>query len=146
MKEYTKEMLAYTAGLIDGEGCISLNRHRPNSFRFPSVAVTNTTIELLNFLKENFGGDITIRKVYKSSHKQTWYWRILRSHAIPFLKEILPYMKEPKKIARATLIVNDYERLTVKNGMYDEESRKLKQEFEDKFYSFGPADFRLKRK
>lgn len=44
-------------------------------------------------------------------------------------------MHEPKKRARANLILKDYIRLTPRNGKYTEEMRQLKLKFEEEFFT-----------
>lgn len=47
---------------------------------------------------------------------------------------ILPYMKEPEKIKRAQLIVNEYKQLTPRNGKYSKEQLSKKLNFEERFF------------
>lgn len=55
---------AYTAGIIDGEGTITLTKiHSSNEFRYPVVSVSSTTYSFLEYLKLHFGGTITPIKV-----------------------------------------------------------------------------------
>lgn len=68
-------------------------------------------------------------------NRRSWIWEIRSNAALRFLNEILPYMKEPKKIARARLLVGEYKAATVRNGRYSEQRRKLKIDFERRFFS-----------
>src|SRR5574342_1271200 len=76
---YTVEQLAYLAGLLDGEGCFHIcdkrkSPQKAKGLRKPrkeyigqinfstQVAICNTHIGVLNWLKEIFGGGIHIQK------------------------------------------------------------------------------------
>ena len=61
---------AYVAGLIDGEGTITLTKINSNKkFRYPVLSLTSTTYSFLEYLKSNFGGTICPNKVYKDNHR-----------------------------------------------------------------------------
>ncbi len=52
---------AYAAGILDGEGCISI-RHdkrddRPEHTYTPRITIVNTNKQVINWYKENFGGN-----------------------------------------------------------------------------------------
>lgn len=133
----TKEKLAYAAGLIDGEGSVVLEKRSKNSpYRTPGVSATSTSYELLKFLKDNFGGYIVSKKSYKDNHSASWGWAMKSDAALKFLKDILPYMREKKKIKRAKLLLKDYKRLTNPGGQYTEKQKAAKLKFEEKFFSF----------
>lgn len=125
---------AYTAGLIDGEGSIQLTRHSAKAkFRFPFVTMTSTTYQLCEFLKQTYGGYICKKKTYSKKHKQAWHWNCQSQAAIDMLEKILPYMREPEKIRRASMILEEYPKLTVRNGKYSDTQRELKLQFEHRF-------------
>ena len=50
--------LAYTAGLFDGEGSITLTRTKRTRFRSPQVSVASCDREVLEWLRITFGGSI----------------------------------------------------------------------------------------
>jgi hypothetical protein len=79
----TSEMLAYIAGIIDGEGTITLVRYsgkykdqKSTSVKYRVyVCVSNTDRILVDFLRINCGGIVaTLKK--KPGCKQAWQWRI----------------------------------------------------------------------
>uniref|UniRef100_A0A6M3L8C4 Homing endonuclease n=1 Tax=viral metagenome TaxID=1070528 RepID=A0A6M3L8C4_9ZZZZ len=78
---------AWTAGIIDGEGCIWLDRNRP------MLEVWNTDIRMLEKLKGLFDGMIyeVIRK-NRPRTKICWRWRITGKKVIYCLEMILPYL------------------------------------------------------
>ena len=81
-----KEDLYYTAGLMDGEGTITLTVINKGKYRAPSVSVTSTTPELLTYLKENFGGCVCKQKTYKEHHKPSNEWKVRYDAAYRFIE------------------------------------------------------------
>lgn len=127
--------LSYAAGIIDGEGTITLSRMRKtDKWRTPIVSVSSTTIELLNALVAAFGGHICKHKVYKSHHKQSFSWRVEGRKAISLCQELKPYLLVPSKQYRAKLIATDYVTCTPRNGKYTETLTRKKQQFENEFF------------
>ncbi len=132
-----KTDLNYAAGLLDGEGSIMLSRASVGKTRCPHVSISSTTIELLEFMKNHFGGHIVNKKTYKAHHKQSWSWQIKYNAAYQFCETILPYLKEPEKKRRAKLIVNRYKSVTPRNGKYTYEMMRERKLFEQEFLLGG---------
>jgi hypothetical protein len=128
--------LIYAAGLMDGEGTITLTKtSKASQFRYPVVSITSTSLELLEFMKSNFKGHISNQKTYKEHHKKSWSWAVTGDAAIDFLKHASVYMKETRKLIRASMIVNQYKTLTLRNGRYTPEQKQAKLDFETAFLS-----------
>lgn len=124
----------YLAGIIDGEGSITLTKDK--QFRYPVLEVSSTTYQIVEYLKEHFGGVISKKNERNPKWKQAYIWKIERRKAISLLEEeeIVSYLNEPKKKARAQLIIKDYIRLTPRNGRYSEEIKQQKLKFEEEFF------------
>lgn len=58
MPVLSKTERAYLAGILDGEGCLSLGGRLNARYITPTVQVTNTRYELLLWLHSRFGGSI----------------------------------------------------------------------------------------
>jgi len=125
---------AYVAGIIDGEGTITLSRQRANEFRCPVVSVSSTTYEIMDYLKTHYGGFIVKHKTYKDHHKQSWSWKVERTAAFKILADIQHYLLVPEKRHRCALILNTYKSVTPRNGKYTPDLIKQKQEFEYLFF------------
>lgn len=126
---------AYAAGLMDGEGTITLTRrNRREKYRWPVVSVTSTTIEIIEFLR-GFGGSVCARPPRKSHHKPVWVWSVRSQKAPEFLRMVRPYMVEPSKVRRADMLINDYDAVTCRNGKYTPEKHEKKRVFEAAFMS-----------
>lgn len=91
----SSEEMAYIAGLFDGEGCVSFGRTR--SSWFIRVFVTNTNLEILEWLKSIFGGDIKKLSSRRDGWKQGYCWRISWTRAIEFLSLIAPWSRLKKR-------------------------------------------------
>lgn len=131
----TEEQKSYIAGIIDGEGSICLTQNNANEYRSPSITVASTTYELMEYLKNNIGGSISTKKVYKETHKPSWQWAIKTNKTIELLTEIKDYLLVPEKKYRANLIVNEYKAVTPRNGKYTEEMLAKKLDFEKRFFN-----------
>lgn len=128
-------VLFYAAGIIDGEGTITLSRQSSSSkFRIPVVSCSSTTLEILEFLKSNFGGSISKHKVYKEHHKQSWSWKVQGDAAIYLCCVINPHLLEPDKRFRSKHIADHYKRVTRRNGKYTQAEHEEKLLFESTFF------------
>ena len=122
----------YLAGIIDGEGSSTVTKDK--QCRYPVLGVSSTTSQIVEYLKEHFGGVISKKNERNPKWKQAYIWKIERRKAISLLEEIVSYLNEPKKKARAQLIIKDYIRLTPRNGRYSEEIKQQKLKFEEEFF------------
>lgn len=134
-KLLSPEQVAYIAGLIDGEGTITLtSEHRGESRRLV-VSIANTEIELLSFVLEATGvGKITKKRVTKSQHTPSFAYRATSQQALSLLAQIGPYMHS-YKARRAALALAHYTRLTPRNGKYSDGLARQRTEFESEFLS-----------
>jgi hypothetical protein len=94
---------SYLAGLIDGEGCISINKRVNNygnngrnnyvqyNFR---ISITNTSLKLMKYLIEHFGGVYyTKRSNNDNNWKASYEWRPKgKGNNEKVLLSILPYL------------------------------------------------------
>lgn len=104
---------AYLAGIIDGEGHISIDRSKtcPQKRRNPryqaEVTVVNTDLKLMEFLIENVGGSFRARKKIKEWHKETYQWKVASTTARDLCVRLIPYLVLKKEQAKC--IVQLYE-------------------------------------
>ncbi len=110
---------AYLAGIVDGEGTVTLMKHHKNETPTPSVAVANNNLKLLEWIKSIVGGVIVSKKKYKPHHKNSYAWSVRQDRAIRFLDEIKKYLiiKKPQ----ADLITQEYKSVTHRAGKYTPE-------------------------
>uniref|UniRef100_A0A6M3L5I0 Homing endonuclease n=1 Tax=viral metagenome TaxID=1070528 RepID=A0A6M3L5I0_9ZZZZ len=86
------EILAYTAGIIDGEGHITILNKPDCRSRKVQVAVTNTNEWLCQWLKMQFGGRVYTWKPYQKHWKPAYRWILEFNKATDFLQLVLPYL------------------------------------------------------
>jgi hypothetical protein len=99
----TKTALAYIAGIIDGEGSIFITNHTGRSTRL-FVAVSNTKFELLDYLRNCFGGSIvTSKRASGLNQKQCWQWQAKDRIAERALKSVFPFLRLKKEQAELAL-------------------------------------------
>ena len=125
----------YSAGLFDGEGTVTLSHsHKNDKYRTPMATMSSTTYELVEFLKQRFGGCIRTHKVYDKNHSQAYSWGVSWNKALTFLQNIQPYVKVPQKKKRIDYILREYKKVTKRNGQYSEKEKASKLEFERLFF------------
>jgi LAGLIDADG-like domain len=129
---------AYLAGIIDGEGSITLTRLHDKEHRRPCITVASTDLELLEYLKILTNGHITKKKNYHPDRHQNSFTLSIKTknHVLDTLKHIFPFLRVEKKKKRAGWILEHYDRVTIRNGKYSSDSLKQKLAFEEEFYKF----------
>jgi hypothetical protein len=109
--------LAYLAGIIDGEGTISVGYGRSPHSRNPTLtcrlSVGNTSRELIGWL-ETFGGRAYLGRTKMANAKPYWTWVLLGRPAMDLVARIAPYLRI--KRAQAALAANVEALLLPRNG------------------------------
>jgi intein/homing endonuclease len=135
MKAKEPQIVAYIAGIMDGEGTITLSKiHKTSKFRAPVVSVSSTSYEILNFIHSYYGGSIINQKTYKKHHKNSRVWKTTYTNALKFLSDIYPYLLDKTKRYRAHLLITKYKSVTPRNGRYSKSLERAKQQFEHDFF------------
>jgi len=112
--------MSYCAGIIDSEGCITISR---NSV---IVAVANTDPIIIEWLKSNFGGFITIHKSKKIKHKDAYFWTLKCANSLNFLYKILPYLKIKSEQAKICIELQKMKVNQAGIKITDERNEKMK--------------------
>ncbi len=129
---------AYIAGLVDGEGTVSLTRRHKNENRQLEISISNTEMKLLEYLLKTIGtGRITQKKTYSNKHTPSATYLISNRQALSLLEQISPYLRTYKQ-HRADLVLQDYLRLTPRNGKYSPEVQQQRDRFIEKFLKTKP--------
>ncbi len=113
MREVEK---AYLAGIIDGEGTVTLTKHHKNETPSPDVSVANNNLQLLKWIRSLVGGVIISKKKRKAHHNDSYAWSIRHDKAIQLLEQINQYLIVKK--AQADLIIKKYKSVTHRSGQY----------------------------
>lgn len=127
---------SYLAGIIDGEGTITLTKLHNNELRRPLLTIASTDHELLSFIRSILGGVIISKKNYKpQKHKDSFTLTIKNKDVVlHILHSILSYLRVTQKYNIAKFILDNYEKVTIRNGRYNQESLNRKLKFEEKFF------------
>jgi hypothetical protein len=129
---------AYIAGLIDGEGTITLTRKHRNENRQLAVTISNTEKGLLDYVLKTIGaGKITGKRTTREHHTPSFTYALYNRQALNLLKQIHPYLKTYKS-GRSALILRDYLALTPRNGKYTDLQRRAREEFESTVLAIKP--------
>lgn len=126
---------AYTAGIIDGEGSISLTKNRKSRWPSPQVSVSSNFREILEWHRKRFGGSIVTKQPRKSTHSISFDWKLTDRRALLLLKFVYPYLVIIRKRIRAELLLTAYLECTPRNGRYDMDQIQKKQALISSFTS-----------
>jgi hypothetical protein len=101
--------LAYAAGFLDGEGCITVacNKLKFYDSHFPSVSITNTNREILEWVAITFGGAVYKNGKGQPPRKQAWRWVIWSGKAEAFLRQVRTFLRVKSQQADAMLNLNE---------------------------------------
>ena len=101
----TPEVLAYSAGFLDGEGHIRIQTHsRRCRTTMLSVSAVQLTELPLDWFKAHFGGTVKKRWTsYRNSKRPLWTWQVSSMQAERFLLRVLPYLQVKKAEAELAL-------------------------------------------
>ena len=126
---------AYVSGLIDGEGSIHLTRRHRGEHRQLAISISNTEKPLLVHVLTVVGaGRITSKATSHPDHTPSYAYTIENRQALALLRQVHPYLRS-YKAARARLIIDNYIRLTPRNGKYTEKQLAARAEFVSAFFS-----------
>ena len=131
---------AYLAGIVDGEGTVTLTRTHRGENRRPVVSIANTDRALLEYVQETIGaGHITNKARARSNHTPSFAYSISSRSALAVLAQIAPYLRT-YKAQRASLLLTGYTSVTSRNGRYSPELQAARAEFEARFFRVSPRD------
>ena len=135
IKQLPSAAAAYIAGLLDGEGTITLTRLHAGENRRLVVSIANTELPILRFVRDQIGaGKITRKRTQQTHHTPSFCYAITSRQALALLRQISPYLLSYKK-RRAQLALTVYESVTPRNGKYDSVIQAARQRFEREFLS-----------
>lgn len=128
----------YLAGIIDGEGTVTLTVKQKGETRHLAVTVSGTELSLIQYIAKTIGvGMIVSKKVYKENHPPAYTYSLFSRQALDLLEQITPHLKT-YKYRRSKLVLKDYIKVTPRNGRYTPEMIKRKEKFVEKFFLLKP--------
>jgi len=128
----------YVAGLIDGEGTVTLSRVHRDENRRLVVSISNNDLEMLGYVRQLVGaGRITSKRKAKPHHAASYTYQISSRQALRLLEQTAHLLRS-YKAARAALVLAEYVRLTPRNGKYSGDLRARRADFEARFLAIRP--------
>ena len=92
---------AYTAGLIDGEGYVSVipSYHKNNRVYYvPCIKVASVTKCLVDYLHDNYGGHITYRVHKRANQRPSYSWELKNMDNVSsFIDKIYDFLLVKKR-------------------------------------------------
>lgn len=139
VRRLSPETAAYLAGLVDGEGTITLSAEHRGEHRRIVVSVSNTDRALLESVREQVGaGRITGKRTYSERHTPSYAYRVTNRQALDLLAQIAGYLRT-YRAKRAAMALKRYLPLTPRNGKYTPEVLHMREEFVREFLAIGPG-------
>ena len=94
MESWRFDILSYLAGIIDGEGSISISKMRTqsgNTSHRMVLCVSNTNDKMIDWLYEKFGGSVCYRPPVGCRKKDCWAWSLQGREAEELLRVVRDY-------------------------------------------------------
>lgn len=101
----TTNEICYLAGVLDSDGCISISKMKPGKQRTVNpryvltMNVVNTSLNLMHWLVEKFGGHFKPRSVRGPNHRTVYDWWFNNGKCIWILKLVEPFLIVKKQQA-----------------------------------------------
>lgn len=128
---------AYLAGLIDGEGTIALTRVHQGQNRQLVVTISSTELALLEWTKKTTGvGKITTKRTSSPHHSPGFTYCVANRQALAVLTQVHPYLRSYKSL-RSRLVIENYLKLTPRNGKYTPLLLEARRTFEQLFFAIS---------
>lgn len=132
--------IRYLAGLIDGEGTITLSReHARAKVRRPVLSIQMCDEELIREICLNYGGTVVVRHPRSANSNPSWTWTLTNDRAVKLLHQLRPHLRLRSKRLRAAFILDLLTLSIVKNGRYTEDQLNARKELEDEFFRLTPT-------
>jgi hypothetical protein len=130
---------AYLAGLIDGEGTITLSRRHSNEHRQLVVSISSTEPELVNWAASVTGvGKVTRKCTVSDRHTPGLTYSVSNRQALAVLVQVVAYLRSYKRF-RAAMAIEQYVALTPRNGKYSDKINGERLLFERAFLEITAA-------
>jgi len=112
--------LAYMAGIIDSDGCISIQKHTACSSYRPYMTIIQRDMALIEWLYANFKGSVNVVSTKRNDGRDFYLrWLIADGRMIEILKMCLPYLLLKKGQAEVAIELYELRKRTIKTGRYN---------------------------
>ena len=96
---------AYVAGLIDGEGCIHIEKSRDTYRVRVTLGMSAPALPLLEEMKGRWGGVLYQMRPETSRWATAWSWYVWGDKAVALIEYVLPYLRLKRRQAEVGLAV-----------------------------------------
>ncbi len=99
--------LAYLAGFMDGEGWITQQKGsstNASTYRLLQVGIGQNTREVLDWIKQIYGGNVYTRLPKHRSPNIGYQWQITGEPAAEMLRDVIPFLRIKKSKAEELLL------------------------------------------
>ena len=94
---------AYLAGLIDGEGTVTLSRKHAGDMRQLVVSISNTELPILEFALLSVGaGKLTRKRTERAHHTPSYAYALWNRQALALLAQIDPSLRSTSESAQGS--------------------------------------------
>ena len=132
---------AYVAGLIDGEGCIHIEKSQRTTTTYRvrvSLGMSAPALELLQEMQERWGGVLYQLRPETEKWAAAWTWYTWGDSAAKLLRHMLPYLRLKRAQAEVGLAVEAVRdalpRRKNGNAKWDEASREACEELKQRMH------------
>jgi hypothetical protein len=137
VKQLSVSDAAYVAGIIDGEGTVTLTRTHRGENRRPLVSISSTESPLLRYVQSVIGvGRITNKVCSRPHHTPSFAYVVSGRQALAVLSQVAEYLRT-YKAERARLLLAEYVSVTPRNGRYSPDQRAARECFEKRFFAIS---------
>ena len=129
----------YISGFFDADGYISMLKPNKNKNKTLYVGFTNVELDILNeiksFIEFELGvkGTITKKTSNNENHSDSFELKYVYNNALKVIDNIDTH--HPKKKHRKNIIIEQYSKLTPRNGKYTEEMKEKREKMVESFFS-----------
>lgn len=96
------ESLIYMAGIVDGEGTITVDGEAR-----PRIIVANSSVVLMEWIAETFGGRLHRQRTRSPKHKPVMVWYMGAEQSVALCRLLMPYLKIKRRQAEIVLAVGE---------------------------------------
>ena len=129
-------ILAWVAGIIDGEGCIGAYPNRCKRGMQLKLEVNNVDSRMTQKLYELFGGSHCMRKVPRPNECDLYTWNLGGRRTGSVLRQILPYLVIKQE--QAILAIEFADTIVNKGANLSDETIVLRKKIGDKLKALKP--------
>lgn len=129
----------YISGFFDADGHITLSTTNKGKNKTVCVGFTNIDLRLLEEIKEFIDIEISgkgsiSKRTSKEEHHSTCYNLVYR-YNLGLLVAGKINSKHYKKRKKIKLVIDEYKKVTPRNGKYTEDMLKIREKFINEFFS-----------